>query len=598
MNDNDIANYMQNMPADMVAESAKYAPGSGAAAGAARAVVNNVGRTSWVKNKFSIAAAVLLFLVGLGAAIIVPMSLKNKRPDTNEPVLTATDEPTALPAETATPSEPAASAGLPGVTATPAETPNAAETPAVTATPSVTQTPAVTATLPVTRTQTPTVTATPPVTQTPTETATPPVTRTPTITPTPGTESLYNLSKVVNNGALTLAGLSGGAAYKEQNMDEKLAEFEAYIQQRISSGAGSKYSDIQASIIRLKALGFEKNSSVVSNGFVDANMIVTDSFVLLSADGHYYMPLDDASVRVTSMVSVDYDHNGVSDLVMSAVASPSREMLLVFDRTAKEFKQICSTGIHDWSLLLGMLDGNAYAMNFRINIGGKLGFDKNGAGYVGGMAAQAFLDRVIADPNFDHYSIPQLEYAAATPEPGTTATPGPSGPTPVPFDDPLNVSRLSGRYSFLEVHQENKPWNYYHIVREIYMFDGEMMKREGPCSFDLVTEWIEDYVKRFKKENEYAISLSEPFEFEVIEGGEIEKVDVFDADMGVVAGDFDMNGFNALIDANAMVFKTDPDTGKTLPCFAVFLVKLTGHYIEVTGQYEYAEKYVMVPFVP
>ena len=31
---------------------------------------------------------------------------------------------------------------------------------------------------------------------------------------------------------------------------------------------------------------------------------------------------------------VDYDRNGTSDLLLSAVASPKQEMLLVFDRTA------------------------------------------------------------------------------------------------------------------------------------------------------------------------------------------------------------------------------------------------------------------------
>ncbi len=33
-------------------------------------------------------------------------------------------------------------------------------------------------------------------------------------------------------------------------------------------------------------------------------------------------------------------------------------------------------------------------------------------------------------------------------------------------------------------------------------------------------------------------------------------------------------------------------------CFAVFTIKVTGHYIEATGQNEYAIKYQMVPLEP
>ena len=636
MNDNDIAAYMKNMPADMVAESAKYAPG----AGGARTPVKSAGKISPLKNKMSVAAAVLLFIAGLAAAIILPLSLKNKRSDENEPVLITTDAPTAVPNVTPEPEHTATppatlvpeatetpyltdapATTVPNLTDTPAATetaaqtaaPSVTETAAQTAAPTATETAAQTATPPVTPNVTATLrtTPTPNVTPTPNITATPNVTPTPNITPTalptgqPVAGSLYKFSAVLRSGAMARAGLTGGSNYSEQNIDAKLAEFEAYIRQRIQAGSGNKYSAILAAIDRARTLGLINNSAVRSNEFVDANLIATDSFVLLSVDGRYYMPLDDMSLLVTGMVPVDYDRNGTSDLLLSAVASPKQELLLVFDRTAKQFTRVYSADVDFPSLMLGMLDGNAYAFNYRTDTGGKVAFNSEGNCYVGGMPAADFLAQVIADPEFDHYSIPELEYstpAPATPPrtSGPVVTPGPSGATPVPDDDPLNMKHLSMRYSFLEVHQENKPWNYYHIVRTVYTFDGETMKPSGPCSFDLVTEWIAEYVELFKEQNEsdLAISVSEPFDLEVIEGGEIVKVDFFDSDIDILAGDLDMNGFNALIDSNALVFNFDPDTGKTLPCFAVFLVKLTGHYIEVTGQYEYAEKYVMVPFVP
>ena len=58
----------------------------------------------------------------------------------------------------------------------------------------------------------------------------------------------------------------------------------------------------------------------------------------------------------------------------------------------------------------------------------------------------------------------------------------------MPDDDPLNMFFLTMRYSFLEVRQEGKPWNYCHIVRERYTFNGEQMFLDGPFSFTLVED--------------------------------------------------------------------------------------------------------------
>ena len=340
-----------------------------------------------------------------------------------------------------------------------------------------------------------------------------------------------------------------------------------------------------------------------SNEFVDANLIATDSFVLLSVDGRYYMPLDDMSLLVTGMVPVDYDRNGTSDLLLSAVASPKQEMLLVFDRTAKQFTRVYSADVDFPSLMLGMLDGNAYAFNYRTDTGGKVAFNSEGNCYVGGMPAADFLAQVIADPEFDHYSIPELEYstpAPATPPrtSGPVVTPGPSGATPVPDDDPLNMFFLTMRYSFLEVHQEGKPWNYYHIVRERYTFNGEQMVLDGPFSFTLVADLMTEYLDYYKKKEVMAISVSQPFELDVIEGGEIEYVDVFDPNGGMLAGGLSLEGFYALLDGGYLPFDIDPETGRPLLYFAVFYVKVTGHFIEATGQYEHAVKYQMVPLEP
>ncbi len=609
MNDNDIAAYMKNMPADMVAESAKYAP----AAIEVSATVKSVGKISPLKNKMSVAAAVLLFIAGLAAAIILPLSLKNKRSDENEPVLITTDAPTAVPDVTLEPEHTATppvtfvpdATGTPYGTDAPATTvPNLTDTPAstetstYTAAPTATETAAQTATPPVT----PNVTATLRTTPTPNVTPTPNITPTPPPTGQPVAGSLYKFSAVLRSGAMARAG-SGGSNYSEQNIDAKLAEFEAYIRQRIQAGSGNKYSSILAAIDRARTLGLINNSAVTSNEFVDANLIVTDSFVLLSVDGRYYMPLDDMSLLVTGMVPLDYDRNGTSDLLLSAVASPKQELLLVFDRTAKQFTRVYSADVDFPSLMLGMLDGNAYAFNYRTDTGGKVAFNSEGNCYVGGMPAADFLAQVIADPEFDHYSIPELEYstpAPATPPrtSGPVVTPGPSGATPVPDDDPLNMFFLTMRYSFLEVRQEGKPWNYCHIVRERYTFNGEQMFLDGPFSFTLVEDWMTEYLDCYKKKEVMAISVSQPFELDVIEGGEIEYVDVFDPNGGMLAGGLSLEGFYALLDGGYLPFDIDPETGRPLLYFAVFYVKVTGHFIEATGQYEHAVKYQMVPLEP
>ena len=624
MNDNDIAAYMKNMPADMVAESAKYAPG----VGGARTPVKSAGKISPLKNKISVAAAVLLFIAGLAAAIILPLSLKSKRSDENESVLITTDAPTAVPDVTPEPEHTATppatfvpdATGTPYVTDAPAtavpgltDTPAATETAALTATPAATETATQTAAPPATETaaQTATPPVTPNVTATLRTTPTPNVTPTPNITPTPPPTgqpvagSLYKFSAVLRSGAMARAGLTGGSNYSEQNIDAKLAEFEAYIRQRSQAGSGNKYSSILAAIDRARTLGLINNSAVTSNEFVDANLIATDSFVLLSVDGRYYMPLDDMSLLVTGMVPVDYDRNGTSDLLLSAVASPKQEMLLVFDRTAKQFTRVYSADVDFPSLMLGMLDGNAYAFNYRTDTGGKVAFNSEGNCYVGGMPAADFLAQVIADPEFDHYSIPELEYstpAPATPPrtSGPVVTPGPSGATPVPDDDPLNMFFLTMRYSFLEVRQEGKPWNYCHIVRERYTFNGEQMVLDGPFSFTLVADWMTEYLDYYKKKEVevMAISVSQPFELDVIEGGEIEYVDVFDPNGGMLAGGLSLEGFYALLDGGYLPFDIDPETGRPLLYFAVFYVKVTGHFIEATGQYEHAVKYQMVPLEP
>ena len=630
MNKESLKNAIANIDAELVSEARNYTAHAGG---------EKSRGLSFLKPVAFAVVFLLLVTAGIAAAIILPQKLNNRQSGKNEPVLNEDSSPSFAPAVTSAPVSTETPQPTSGQDATAMPVPvitdelPAAETPAATGTaaqsttqpatataaqstahpatataaPSATQPATATSGSPRTPSASPERTATPPVT--PDITATPYITATPNVTPTaaptghPVAGSLYNLSAVLRSGAMARAGLTGSNNYSEQNIDAKLAEFEAYVRQRSQTESGNKYSSILASIDRAKKIGLINNNAVVSNEFVDANLIATDSFVLLSVDGHFYMPLDDMTVLVTCMAPIDYDHNGTSDLLLSAVASPFKEMLLVFDRTAKQFTRIYSADNNFPSLMLSMLDGNVYAFNYRTDIGGKIAFNSEGNCFVGGMPAAEFLKQVIADQEFDYYQIPDLKYstpvpATPVPTPGSEATPVPSGATPVPDDDPLNMFNLTMRYSFLEVHQEGKPWNYYHTVREHYTFDGEKMCLDGPYPYTAVTDWMNEYLDYYKKQEVDAISVSRPFELEVIEGGKIESVDVFGPDGGLVAGGFDIDGFNALLKDGALPFSVDPDTGRPLLCFAVFTIKVTGHYIEATGQNEYAIKYQMVPLEP
>ena len=190
----------------------------------------------------------------------------------------------------------------------------------------------------------------------------------------------------------------------------------------------------------------------------------------------------------------------------------------------------------------------------------------------------------------------------------TAADPTPTpGPTAIPWDDPKSVVGIADGNRFLTAYQGfsmsglEAPYKYYY-------FNGSEMDEVLWSGFDqtIMTTMRNIAEKCKNKESSFvAISVGKEFTLEPVSKGEIICVDVYavndSENMNDIAPELIAEGlsYDEFMGsaASSMDFRIALN-GETLPCFAVFYVKMTGQFMSVTGEYEYAVKQCVIPFIP
>ena len=460
---------------------------------------------------------------------------------------------------------------------------------------------ALTATSTPTPTPAPTLTPTPESAPTPTPTPTSTPTTAPTSAPTPspyqGNESPDTLVDI--NRAMMTNQYKNGVYILRQNTDlqglkSKLKRFVA----RVKADAEFNPDSVE-SILLFKANRLEDTDysidywSVGTDEELDSiaciyqNNLDRIKVFLLEVDGELYPVNGDCQLKICEIKRCDYDSNGVDDLAFTAFNEERSRMFFgVFDRTMHTFRFMTEITDNMSEVMLGSIGNNVYLANLKTRTAGRLGYDGSGL-TLGGLTPDAFVKKVFTDM-FD--GAPDLN---DMPEPSATIA---------PYMDPERAEYLLNRYNFVTVSQTGKPWNYTHMSKSLYAYTGSGMVLEEYISgrSDVeYTDWLGRFIYEYASgESTYAISVSQDFSIDLIDGGELLSLDVYDLYGNLLHSEITFDALYALAQSGGLPFTADPESGTTYPCFAVFEVKKYAAYFSETGEREYAVMYSVIPFEP
>lgn len=355
-------------------------------------------------------------------------------------------------------------------------------------------------------------------------------------------------------------------------------------------------------------------------------------FDMILAGESIYYTLDRAELKVGSAVPFDYDNNGVKDILLMFVQRPSPFSdfiendpdalywtgYYVLDMARGELVEICSvTAPLELPYILNS-GGKCYIYLDSSQMGGEVKFE--GERFtIGGTEPEIFVkamyetrpeqlpsDKITVNATPAPTAVPPTEkpYEELPTMPPTEA---PTGPTPIPWDDPNSVQGIADHNSFIEVCQEGRNISGPDFKEEFYYFDGNEMKTFKWSPDAQIEEAMMRITRDIKEKREFYAYISARKDFSVahVTGGDIISVDVYtvnDAEnweqltFDRVATGLGESEFMEYA-ASSMPFRQGSN-GEPLPCFAVFHTGINGQFISAAGEYEYVIKSSLVTFVP
>ncbi|MBO7407459.1 MAG: hypothetical protein J6V14_07480 [Clostridia bacterium] len=591
MNDADIAKMIKQMPADMVAESAEF--------GRAAAPVQSKkrGGSFRLRPALSVAVTVLLFAAGTAAAMILVFrnnKHKNAQTEEGKPVESVVALTTPTPGNDYT-AQPSAT-----VYATP-EPPSATTEPP---------------------------TATP---EPPSETPLPPE-------KDPANAQIIDLNPEIARGNTGFGDLRvndvdiSGFYAKWQEYDFGTAEADALALLELSRTHYNDgivwWGDVSSSEVNgfaqvLRCEFLQKAEEFLPDGSTRFPLTV------LYVNENVVRPAEYTDM-ITNIVRFDGGNafntdgtGGLLAIVISLSETGYDYYICVFDPSEKLMRSVCPvTFTYDDMNVLALMNcgTDAYVLNRVTGLGGKAEFDGTKL-TIGGVDPDAFFIAIFNrnDPTptpVTSTETPATATAvptntavppAATPTPGTDKTAAP-GATPVPSEDPSNVMTLADRMSLITVSQDGSgSITGLSFSKGYYMFDGNTMKYVDMSSTAeyLASEAMRMLTASYKKGTLPSITAEKDFYILLTNDSELVSIDVWavngaaNADNVVpelIARGLSEAEFRAFIASGSMQFRLDPDTGETLPCFAVMTAKKNCTYFDVIGEYEYFLKTTIVPF--